>query len=96
VEEFGAKRVYLFGSLAEDLFRGTSDIDLVVEGLATDVYFKALSRISCLSREFQIDLIPLEEYKYKQELCEKGILLYESRRSKSAAAPAGGSAEGIR
>ena len=75
-EEFGIERVFLFGSLAEGRFRATSDIDLVVEGLAPSLYFKASAKISRFAGEFEVDLIPLETYKYKAEVFEKGKLLY--------------------
>jgi len=78
VEEFGAERVFLLGSLAEGRFRATSDIDLAVERLAPAVYFKASARISRLAGEFEVDLIPFETYKYKAEVLEKGRLLYSS------------------
>jgi hypothetical protein len=93
VEEFGAERVFLFGSLAEGRFRATSDIDLVAEGLAPAVYFKASAQLSRLAGEFEVDLIPFETYKYKAEVLEKGRLLYESHRSASIAATDRRSAE---
>jgi len=79
VDKFGARRVYLFGSLAEDLFRRSSDIDLVVEGLDPAIFFKAYAEIDRLAGKFNIDLIPFEAYEYKSEIFEKGKLLYESR-----------------
>ncbi|MDZ7360613.1 MAG: nucleotidyltransferase domain-containing protein [candidate division KSB1 bacterium] len=84
IEEFGAERVSLFGSLAEGRFRASSDIDLVVEGLAPAVYFKASARISRLAGEFEVDLIPFETYKYKAEVLEKGRVLYGVGNSRSS------------
>lgn len=78
VEDFGVERVFLFGSLAEERFRLNSDIDLIVVGLAPNLYFKASAKISRLAGEFEIDLIPFETYKYKKEIFEKGKLLYSS------------------
>ena len=77
VDEFGATRVFLIGSLVEGAFRLDSDIDLIVEGLAPQSYFRALSRLSRLAGEIAVDLIPWEGYKYKAEVLEKGKLLYE-------------------
>jgi len=63
-ERYGVGKVVLFGSLAKYL-RGTgefterSDIDLAVEGLPKEEYFKVLSEINRFS-EFEIDLIDLE------------------------------------
>jgi predicted nucleotidyltransferase len=84
VEEFGADRVLLIGSLAEGYFRATSDIDLVVQGLSPRLFFRASAQIARAAGDFEVDLIPWETYKYKTEVLEKGRLLYESRRSKSA------------
>lgn len=78
VDKFGARRVYLFGSLAEDVFRRSSDIDLVVEGLDPAIFFKAYAEISRLAGKFNVDLIPFEAYKYRAEIFEKGKLLYDS------------------
>lgn len=75
VKDYNAAHVFLIGSLAEDCFRINSDIDLIVEGLAPHLYFKALSQISRLAGDFDIDLIPWESYKYKDEVLEKGKLL---------------------
>ncbi len=75
VKDYNATRVFLIGSLAEDSFRINSDIDLIVEGLAPHLYFKALSQISRSAGDFEIDLIPWEGYKYKTEVLEKGKLL---------------------
>lgn len=63
-EKYGVGKVVLFVSLAKYL-RGTgefterSDIDLAVEGLPKEKYFKVLSEINRFS-EFEIDLIDLE------------------------------------
>ena len=44
VEQFGARRVWLFGSLAHRNFAHTkSDIDLAVEALPPEKYFPALT-----------------------------------------------------
>jgi len=61
VRDFGAKRVWLFGSLAKGAtFRRNSDIDLAVEGLRADDLFRAVGRALGLS-DFSIDLKPIEE-----------------------------------
>lgn len=62
VREFGAKRVYLFGSLLdEELVHDRSDIDLAVEGLAGKVYFKALAGVwELLPAGVDLDLVLLE------------------------------------
>ncbi|MCK6561222.1 nucleotidyltransferase domain-containing protein [candidate division KSB1 bacterium] len=84
-DEFGATRVYLCGSLAEGRFRLTSDIDLAVEGLAPEKFFKASAAIARFARDFDVDLIPFETYKYQAEILEKGQILYECNREQSVA-----------
>ena len=62
VQEFGASKVYLFGSLVEgNLVHDRSDIDLAVEGLEGKLYWKALSALWALLPEgVELDLVPLE------------------------------------
>jgi predicted nucleotidyltransferase len=78
VREFGARKVYLFGSLAEDRFRLDSDIDLIVVGLAPELFFVVTARISRLAGDLKVDVIPWETYKYQAEVLERGRLLYEA------------------
>ena len=62
VQDFGASRVYLFGSLLEeDLVHDRSDIDLAVEGLEGRLYFKALRDVGgLLPTGVELDLVLLE------------------------------------
>ncbi len=62
VQDFGASKVYLFGSLLEeDLVHHRSDIDLAVEGLEGKLYFKALSEVwALLPAGAELDLVLLE------------------------------------
>jgi predicted nucleotidyltransferase len=62
VHDFGARKVYLFGSLLQDdLVHGRSDIDLAVEGLEDSLYFKALRDMwSLLPAGVELDLVLLE------------------------------------
>ena len=63
VHDFGARRVYLFGSLLEqDLVHHRSDIDLAVEGLEGELYFKAWRALDALLPPgVELDLVPLEQ-----------------------------------
>lgn len=77
-EEFGAKRVYLIGSLVHNgPFRDKSDIDLVVEALPNHLFFKAWSKIENFS-SFKVDLIPYEDAKerIKEAVRCDGTILY--------------------
>jgi predicted nucleotidyltransferase len=62
VQDFGASKVYLFGSLLEeDLVHDRSDIDLAVEGLEGKLYFKALREVwALLPAGVELDLVLLE------------------------------------
>ncbi len=62
-DDFGATRVWVFGSLAQHVkglrrFRLDSDIDLAVEGIPAERFFAAYGRLLA-SSEFSIDLIDL-------------------------------------
>ena len=62
VQDFGARKVYLFGSLLEqDLVHDRSDIDLAVEGLERELYFTALRVVwALLPPGVELDLVLLE------------------------------------
>ncbi len=62
-ERYGAREVYLFGSLAgQSPWHRGSDIDLAVEGLAPQHYFAALSTLyELLPEGLELDLIPIED-----------------------------------
>lgn len=66
-EQFGAKEVYLFGSLLyEEALTLWSDIDLAVVGIPPTDYFEAVAAIEKLDAEFEIDLVALED-------CHEGV-----------------------
>lgn len=81
IDEFGASRVYLFGSLLNiDDFTVHSDVDIAVEGLNVEVYFRALNHIwEALPKGIGLDLIPLEDAdkSLKDKIYETGVVLYE-------------------
>jgi predicted nucleotidyltransferase len=59
-EDFGVARVLLFGSLAtESWFHVRSDVDLAVEGLKQEDFWRADSRLEQISNGFEIDLVDL-------------------------------------
>ncbi|NJN89606.1 MAG: nucleotidyltransferase domain-containing protein [Leptolyngbyaceae cyanobacterium SL_5_14] len=57
--EFGASHVVLFGSLLNDHFHETSDLDLAVWELPENAYFKAIARLLSLS-DFGVDLVEVQ------------------------------------
>jgi len=77
-EQFGAKRVLLFGSLARDeAAHHRSDIDLAVEGIPAQDFWGAWAALDELGPEFEIDLIDLETSPLRLQLKieQEGILL---------------------
>lgn len=61
LKELGSKRVILFGSLAAGRFRKESDVDIAVEGLSADAYFKALGIFEETLGDVSFDLVDLKE-----------------------------------
>ena len=58
---YGAKRVILFGSLAREAwFSVDSDVDLAVEGLTGDSYYRAWRAIEEIIGDRAVDLIEVE------------------------------------
>ncbi len=83
-KSFGAKRVYLFGSLTSpELFKLSSDIDLAVEGVESSRYLDAWGAVEMLM-EHPFDLVQLERVKmsFRKAILEEGELIYESEREK--------------
>ena len=55
--DFGVRRVFLFGSLATgSWFHSRSDIDLAVEGLDREDYWRADCHLEQVGEGFEIDL----------------------------------------
>lgn len=59
VDDLGAERVVLFGSLAGGLVHEHSDVDLAVAGVPPEMYWKALVQLSDLAGA-PVDLVTLE------------------------------------
>ena len=59
--KYGAKRVFLFGSLAHQAwFNPVSDVDLAVEGLRSEDYWRAWRDVEQIITDREVDLIELE------------------------------------
>ena len=60
-KRFGARRVVLFGSLAHAAwFHPQSDVDIAVEGLAGDAYWKAWQLLEDQIPDRSVDLVEIE------------------------------------
>ena len=61
-EQHGATRVLLYGSTAHGLwFTNESDIDLAVEGITADRFWRAWSAVAALDPAFEINLVAWED-----------------------------------
>ena len=56
----GARRVWLFGSLASGMPHAMSDVDLAVDGLSSATYFDVLASLMTLFGT-RVDLVTLED-----------------------------------
>ncbi len=79
-EEFGARRVVLFGSLARGEFDERSDVDLAAEGLggmAGRSFCRAAGRLQALDPGFSVDLVEMGEVapSLKEAIEREGIPL---------------------
>lgn len=59
-ERFGARRIILFGSLADGTFTERSDVDLAVGGLSGDWFEAWDAAEQALGPGFRLDLVPIE------------------------------------
>src|SRR5512135_2183404 len=60
MQRYHAKRVVLFGSLVTNTYTERSDVDLAVEGMPSDSYFRALADLMTLFG-VPVDLVRVEE-----------------------------------
>ena len=87
VEEYGAERVYLIGSLARDRgFHSRSDIDLVVAGIAPERYFAVLADVAeRAGREVNLILLESATLALLECVANEGVLLHERTEIPAAA-----------
>jgi predicted nucleotidyltransferase len=74
--DFGAKRVVVFGSLAHAAwFNSRSDIDLAVEGIAPEAFWRAWCALDDLAAGLEIDLLPWESLppRLKETITTDGV-----------------------
>jgi predicted nucleotidyltransferase len=63
-EQFAAKRVVVFGSLAaKDTYTHWSDIDLAVWGITPERFYEAVAVLNDLSPDIKVDLVDPERCK---------------------------------
>lgn len=76
LKEYGAKEVFIFGSIANGKFNENSDIDIAVKGLNEKDFYKVAS-ILLFELENEFDLIDLDDKanRFSQMLLKIGGLL---------------------
>ena len=81
IREYDVSRIILVGSLLDrNRFGFHSDIDLCVEGLPHNLYFKVVGELQLAAEEFDVDIIPVESVPPKMgEKIKKGKILYDKR-----------------
>ncbi|OFX44295.1 MAG: hypothetical protein A2046_13505 [Bacteroidetes bacterium GWA2_30_7] len=60
LSESGCKEIFLFGSLVNGNFTNKSDIDIAVNGIKANEYFKILGKL-IFSLNNSVDLVDLDE-----------------------------------
>jgi uncharacterized protein len=80
-DKYNVKRVILFGSvLDKDRFHDGSDIDIAVEGLDKESYFKVLGEL-LMESSFAIDLVPLEDASsLLRQRIDRGQVIHERKQ----------------
>jgi len=76
--QFGVRKVVLFGSTAHEAwFREDSDLDLAVEGLEAEDYWKAWAMVEDMIPERPVDLIDIESAtdSMKRTISRHGVVL---------------------
>ena len=78
-QEFGAKRIVVFGSLARGRFTQDSDIDLAADQIPPQRYFEAVARANDFSSRW-VDLKPLEDLTpyFQERVLATGVDVDES------------------
>lgn len=78
VEQFGARRVLLFGSVARGSATPDSDVDLWVEGLAEDAFLDAVSLVRQHITATEVDVVRAEwaRASVRERALREGIVLH--------------------
>jgi predicted nucleotidyltransferase len=84
-ERYGVRRVVLAGSLARGEYARGSDIDLAVEELPDEVFFRAGADLDACAGGIPVDLVPLESAvpAYREAVAREGIVLHDGRAEAS-------------
>ena len=75
--DFGAKKVFLFGSCLEDI-DSAQDIDIAVSGVNPGKFFKYYGKVS-MAVEDEVDIVDFDDVRdpLHKRILSKGRMLYE-------------------
>jgi predicted nucleotidyltransferase len=79
-DKYRVERVFLIGSLVKGHVHDRSDIDIVVEGLPSELYMDALVDANdIVQRKVELNLIPFEDTfeSLREKTLKEGELIYE-------------------
>jgi len=77
--KYKVKRAFLIGSIVKGYIHDRSDIDIVVEGLAPELYIKALTNAyDILPPGVELNLIPFEDAfeSLRKKILREGMMIY--------------------
>lgn len=76
--ELGARKIILYGSLARGDYKSYSDIDICVEGMPKESYFRAIAKcLMEIDRSISVlDFEKLQGY-FRDRVLSEGKILYE-------------------
>jgi len=80
-ERYGARKVFLFGSLARGDQGSVFDIDLAARGISPVRFFEAVAYVTGRSPKWKIDLVDVDDCAESlREMIEKeGVLLWPAK-----------------
>lgn len=74
--KYGAKRVWLFGSLAHGAwFHPSSDVDLAVEGIPAEAFYHAWTAVEHIIKDRNVDLVDIASasVSIRRSITEEGM-----------------------
>lgn len=78
LRNYGAQKIILYGSLARGDYRTDSDVDICVEGLPDQNYFRAFAECLMKARR-RISVLDLRNVRgyFRERILDEGKIIYE-------------------